>query len=131
MNEYWHFPASPFDREYELGVVDGDTIWFQLDLGFWMWYVQPLRLANVDTHEIHFVSHDSEEYQRGIKERDFVRNWMKKAVEEYDGHWPLTVITEKRDDRGKYGRILAHVRRNSDDEYLNDRILEEFDGVEY
>lgn len=131
----FEYHARCFPNRYEEGVVDGDTIWLHMDLGFWQRFIQPLRLAEIDTHEIHFVSHDSEEYERGVEERDFVREWIatarRKSPKGYDRHWPLHVITEKYSERGKYGRIVAYIQRKSDGEILNQRLLEEFDDVEY
>lgn len=117
--------------DYELGVVDGDTQWLQLDLGFYNWMVDTLRLEDVDTHEIHFVDHDSEEYKRGIEEREFVKEWLRTAAYNYDGRFPVQVGITTYDHTGKYGRTLGYIRRKCDGEILNDRLLEEFDDVAY
>lgn len=128
----WEFHARLFPTsDYPDGVVDGDTMWFELDLGFYIYHVQTLRLSGIDTHEISFVSHDSEEYERGIEERDWVSAWLKEGQANHDGDWPFTVITESYDASGKYGRLVCYVMRKSDGEILNERLLEEFDDVEY
>lgn len=129
----WEFQrAAPFSNEYRLGVVDGDTIYFKLDLGFYLRKVETIRLGNVDTHEIHFVDHDSEEYEKGIEERDFVQAWLQEGIANYDGMgWPFKVLTTDYDPTGKYGRTIGYIQRKSDKEILNERLLEEFDGIEY
>lgn len=130
----WEFQrARPFEAGYRLGVVDGDTIYFKLDLGFYIWHIEPVRLEGVDTHEIHGVSHDSEEYERGIDERDFVQAWLQEGVSNYEGSdtWPFRILTTAYDTLGKYGRTIGYVQRKYDSEVLNERLLEEFDGVEY
>jgi micrococcal nuclease len=101
-------------------VVDGDTQDVVVDLGFHMQRQIRLRLMDVDTHETYGVKHSSEEYRRGKRETEFVREWLP------NGEWPLLVRTDK---RGKYGRYLAEIERRSDGEILNDRLLSEFDGV--
>lgn len=128
----WEFHSRLHGTDrYPDGVVDGDTMWFQLDLGFYIWHVQNLRLGGVDTHEIHFVDKESEEYERGIEERDFVKAWFQEGRANYDGEWPFKVLTQKYDSSGKYGRLVAHVMRKYDGEILNERLLEEFDDIEY
>lgn len=129
----WSYHARLYPNVEE-GVVDGDTMALQLDLGFYIWYIQTLRLAEVDTHEIHFVSHDSEEYERGMEEFEFVKAWFKEGQANHSGpraNWPFEVITEKYDSDGKYGRMIAYVMRKSDGQILNEDLLEEFENVEY
>ena len=113
-------------------VVDGDTLDPTIDLGFGTirrGREARIRLLGVDTHEIHTVSDDSEEYQRGWREKQFVEHWLMKAREEHDGDFPLLLRTVKGDERGKYGRWLAEVYRLWDGECLNERLKEEFEGV--
>lgn len=132
----WEFHARLFPtKRYPSGVVDGDTMHFQLDLGFYMWFKRTLRLGEIDTHEISFVSHDSEEYERGMEEYNFVKAWFTEGEANYTSernqNWPFKVITKKYDSRGKYGRVVCFVQRKSDGEMLNERLLEEFDDVRY
>jgi len=91
--------------------------------------VERVRLLGVDTHEIHTVSEDSDEYQRGWREKQFVEHWLLKAREEHDGDFPLLIRTVKGDERGKYGRWLAEVYRLWDGECLNELLKEKFEGV--
>jgi len=106
-------------------VVDGDTMDVTVDLGFHITRRVRLRLAGVDTHETYGVDHNSEEYQRGKRETEWVRRWLQQAA---DGRqWPLLVRTEK---KGKYGRYLAEIERVTDGAVLNDDLRAEFEGVD-
>ena len=108
-------------------VVDGDTQDVVVDLGFHLTRQIRLRLLGVDTHETYGVDHDSEEYRRGTRETEFVREWLEAAAEAYDGEWPLIVRTEK---KGKYGRYLATIERRADGAVLNATLRREFDDVD-
>lgn len=109
-------------------VVDGDTFDVVFDPGFELTYEERVRLAGVDTREIHFVSHDSEEYKRGIIHKEFVEEWVR---EHQNGEeWPFVAETD-RDRRGKYGRYIADVKpRQESNEWLSDALLDSFDDVE-
>jgi micrococcal nuclease len=84
--------------------------------------VLTLRLAGVDTHETYGVDNESEEYQRGVRETEYVREWL---PSEGPGEWPLSVSIS---ERGKYGRYIATVTRG-DESVLNDDLRERFEGV--
>lgn len=113
-------------------VVDGDTLVMTIDLGFDISKVSvKVRLVDVDTHEIHFVSHDSTEYERGIEEAEFTDNWVQEAEDACDSEWPLLIDTLKDDNTGKYGRYLGYVYAKTKDRSLNSTLLDEFDGVTY
>lgn len=105
-----------------MDVVDGDTIDMTVDLGFRIHREIRLRLQGIDTHETYGVSHDSEEYQRGKEEAQFVEAWFETGTTD-DLEWPFTIRTEK---RGKFGRYLAEVERESDGAILNDDLITEF-----
>lgn len=107
-------------------VVDGDTIDVDVDLGFNMRRTIRLRLARVDTHETYGVSQHSAEYRRGVRETEFVRDWLPSIGSLEPPTWPIVVATEK---KGKYGRYLATVTRATDGAVLNDDLRETFDGV--
>jgi micrococcal nuclease len=106
-------------------VVDGDTIEVTVDLGFRIHRKIRLRLTGVDTHEIHGVDHDSEEYRRGKAQKEFVEEWLDDSTDE-NLEWPLFVRTEK---TGKYGRYLAEIERKFDGAVLNDALVDEFGDV--
>lgn len=86
-------------------VVDGDTIDFEVDLGFHVKKDVRVRLVGVNTPEIYSVKKDSEEYQEGMKAKQFVENWIKDN-EDKNGYVRLATLKSK---KGKYGRWLADV----------------------
>lgn len=106
----WEYRAE-VDR-----VVDGDTVDFTVDLGFNVQTKIRTRLLGVDTHETYGVSHDSEEYELGKRETEWVQEWFDEADS----------VTIKTQSTGKYGRWLATIQRE-DGECLNDRLVDEFD----
>jgi endonuclease YncB( thermonuclease family) len=112
-------------------VVDGDTLVLTIDLGFNISKQSvKVRLLNVDAHEIHFVSHGSLEYQKGMEEKQFVSDWLNKAQESTESDWPLLVDTVKGDNTGKYGRYLAYLYAEGMDQSLNSKLIEQFDKLE-
>lgn len=103
-------------------VVDGDTIDLRVDLGFKTYKRVRVRLLRVDTAEIYGVHEESDEYQRGIKHKHFVEDFLERS-----GEWPLKLITEE--ETGKYGRWLGDVRPFNG-EKLTDALIEEYPEVE-
>lgn len=125
MSSYTYPRATP------TRIIDADTLELTIDLGFYTHKPeQTIRLLDVNAHETWFVEHDSEEYRRGMEEKQFVSDWIEIAEQMWTGEWPLIVHTEK-DERGKYGRYLGYIERKFDGEELTERLLEEFDGIEY
>jgi len=102
--------------EYNAKVVrvyDGDTIWVDIDLGFGIWMKnQPVRLAYVDTPEVR-----GEEKAEGFIARDRVIQ----ILEDSDNKCTLKTIL----DRGKYGRILAHIFVENETRSINEILLAE------
>lgn len=107
-------------------VVDGDTQHYQLDQGFYDYTAEVVRLDGVDTHETRFVSHDSEEYERGKEQKRYVEAWLAEGQREWPGWWPFIIDCESFDPRGDYDRVLARVIRRSDEAVLNDDLLDEY-----
>lgn len=108
----------------DIRVIDGDTL--EADIKIWENIVMKninLRLADVDTHEISFVSEDSEEYKLGMEEKEFVENWVSNE--------DLYILTETPPEDGMYGRPIVRIYRESDNECLNNVLLNEFDNVTY
>lgn len=112
----WTYRARP-ER-----VIDGDTFILKVDLGFRIYTNAYIRLADVDTNEIYGVPKDSEEYQKGIEQKEFVENFMSE-----DGEWPIVVKTGR--DSGKYGRWLGHVY-DRDGRKLSDELINRWPEVE-
>lgn len=110
-------------------IIDGDTVDVEIDLGFDLVFRQRLRLFGVDTPELR-----GEERSRGIAARKFVVAWMDSAdflaTQEStptDADWPLVIRTIK-DQRGKYGRLLARLYRG-DGEELCQKLLDTGNAV--
>lgn len=116
-------------------VIDGDTLTCALDLGFGIYMIRHVRLLDVDTAEVHFVSHESDEYMRGMKHKEFTQEWVLSAMAEEDENepihdsWPFYVETDH-DQKGSYSRILGTVWADAHDTSLNQALLDEFDDVE-
>lgn len=112
-------------------VVDGDTLDLLCDLGFDTRISVRVRLADIDTHEIYGTDRESQEYQYGREEADFVESFISEAQSEWNATgWPLLVGTDE-DGTGKYGRYLATIKRRSDDRVLTAALLTEFPRLEY
>lgn len=113
----WRFPAR-VER-----VVDGDTLDIVTDLGFNTKKSVRVRLYGVNTNEIYGgVSKDSEEYQAGIEQKQFVEDWVD-ALPEME--WPLVAYTKQA--IGIYGRYTADLENTATGESLTVALHDEFD----
>jgi len=113
-----------FDWVYKAeldSVIDGDTYDMQVDLGFGTLKNIRVRLRGVDTAETYGVKKETDEYQRGSEQSDFVEQWFDDADQ-------LVVKTFK-DEKGKYGRYLADVV-NESGEHLSDAIVSTYPETE-
>lgn len=83
-------------------VIDGDTLaaWITLDFGVKL--EARLRLENVDAPEIHTSKHNTEEYARGIRAKEFVEQIFR---DQGPNFW-IEASTER---PGKYGRYIVNV----------------------
>lgn len=98
------------------GVVDGDTIDVDIDLGFNISYSQRVRLAGIDTPESR--TSDKAEKALGLESKEF----LKKAISQAS----LVVIkTEKPDSSEKYGRILGWVYLDNSPKSINEIMIDE------
>ena len=98
------------------GVVDGDTIDVDIDLGFNVSFSQRVRLAGIDTPESR--TKDKFEKSLGIEAKEYLKSKLKDAK--------LVVIkTEKPDSSEKYGRILGWLYVDGDTISINDRMIED------
>lgn len=97
-------------------IVDGDTIEFNVDLGFRIYSKIMVRLLGVDTPEVYGVKHDSDEYRRGKIATENTKNWI-------DQNGPVFLLTTEK-GTGKYGRWLGIVTPVNGGKTLNDVILE-------
>lgn len=123
----WTFQArpDPYSR-YEMGVYDGDTYHLEIDQGFRNHRTESVRAMHIDTAEIQHANSE-EERELAYEQRDYARQWLREAVDDHDGRWPLLIRTEQAE--GKYGRWIAEVYNRSG-ESLEAAIIDEF-GDDY
>ncbi len=100
-------------------VIDGDTIDVIIDLGFKMTTNQRIRFLDIDTDEIHSISHNSEEYKRGQLAKQFVEKRFSENNNE------LIVRTRKGRATGKYGRYLGDIVLADSPLTLNEELKKE------
>ncbi len=113
-------------QAYCTRVVDGDTIEVTLDLGFDLQYNAVLRIKHVDTFETYGVPTDTDRYELGVEQTEFVEDWIPERTD--DEPWPLVVRTK---EKGGFGRWLAEVKRKDEGDLLHEVLLENYDGIEY
>lgn len=121
--------SSYFFKAGIVEITDGDTVDAEIDLGFNTFVREGVRLKDIDTREIHFVSQDSEEYDRGIVHKEYVERWMKEAYANSDSNMPFVLYSHEY-DRGAYGRVLGDFYSPYHDEWLAVSLFNEFDDVE-
>jgi micrococcal nuclease len=98
------------------GVVDGDTIDVDIDLGFNVSFSQRVRLAGIDTPESR--TSDKAEKVLGLESKEYLKSKLKDAK--------LVVIkTEKPDSSEKYGRILGWLYVDGNTISVNDQMIED------
>lgn len=97
-------------------VIDGDTFDFEVDLGFHISNQIRVRLADIDTDEIHGVKKESDQYKRGQKQKRFSKDRLESADD--------IILKTYKDGTGKYGRYLAEVLVDGED--LKSLLIEEF-----
>ncbi len=98
------------------GVVDGDTIDVDIDLGFNVSFSQRVRLAGIDTPESR--TSDKAEKVLGLESKEYLKSKLKDAK--------LVVIkTEKPDSSEKYGRILGWLYVDGNTISINDQMIED------
>lgn len=98
------------------GVVDGDTIDVEIDLGFNVSYAQRVRLAGIDTPESRTT--DKFEKSLGLEAKEYLKSKLKDAK-------LIVIKTEKPDSSEKYGRILGWLYIDGDTVSVNDHMIED------
>ncbi len=89
--ELRHLAKTPYTYHAQLiEVIDGDTLWLDIDLGFQMFTKQKIRLARINSPEIDTAA--------GKKTKQYIQKKLSGAH--------LVIETRKRE---KYGRYLALV----------------------
>jgi micrococcal nuclease len=98
------------------GVVDGDTIDVDIDLGFNVSFSQRVRLAGIDTPE----SRTSDKFEKalGLESKEYLKYKLKDAK-------VVVIKTEKPDSSEKYGRILGWLYIDGDTVSINDHMIED------
>jgi len=87
--ELRHLAKTPYTYNAKLlDVIDGDTVWLDIDMGFQMFTKQKIRLARINAPEIDTAA--------GKKTKRFIQKKLQGSH--------LVIETRK---RGKYGRFLA------------------------
>jgi micrococcal nuclease len=97
------------------GVVDGDTIDVDIDLGFSISFSSRVRLAGIDTPESRTL--DKMEKALGLEAKAFLKNSIASAKS-------VVIKTEKMDSSEKYGRILGWVYLDGSDKSINEKMIE-------
>ena len=98
------------------GVVDGDTIDVDIDLGFSVSFSQRVRLAGIDTPESRTT--DKVEKALGLEAKEYLKSKVKDAKE-------IVIKTEKPDSSEKYGRILGWLYIDGNTVSINDQMIED------
>lgn len=98
------------------GVVDGDTIDVDIDLGFSVSFSQRVRLAGIDTPESRTT--DKMEKALGLEAKEYLKSKVKDAKE-------IIIKTEKPDSSEKYGRILGWLYIDGNTVSVNDQMIED------
>lgn len=95
-----------------LRVVDGDTLQISADCGFQICMTDFVRLNGVDTPELH-----GSDAIRGKAAKAFTEAWVAAGK-------TFFLISDKYDEREKYGRILGRIYRDADPVSLNVALVE-------
>jgi micrococcal nuclease len=97
-----------------LGVVDGDTIDVDIDLGFDISITKRVRLAGIDTPESR--TSDKAEKALGLEVKNLLKETLKKAT-------TVVIRTEKPDSSEKYGRVLGWLFIDGAEQSFNEAMI--------
>jgi micrococcal nuclease len=104
-------------------VVDGDTLDVVIDLGFDIHHKARVRLVGINTPESR--TKDLEEKALGMAAKHYVEDWCLGCGKD------VFIKTEK-DATGKYGRILARIYADENQQVcLNDQLIDAGHATEY
>ena len=103
-------------------VVDGDTVDFNIDLGFDVWIKKRVRLHHVDTPEKR--TRDLLEKVFGYVASDYVGIKLAKAKK-------IVIETTIKGSADKYGRVLGVIWIDDELSSLNDQLIEKRYAVKY
>lgn len=130
------FPDDPYIYDarpdiyskYQMGVIDGDTYDMFIDQGFNDFTRERIRPYHINTGEVFGVSHDSQEYQRGMVHKQFAIEWFREKIgSPFDVHvqnkWPLRIRTYHAP--AGWGRWMADIY-HKDGDSLSQALYHEF-----
>ena len=98
------------------GIVDGDTIDVDIDLGFDISLTKRVRMAGIDTPESRTL--DKFEKSLGLEAKEYLKKHMKDASN-------ILIKTELPDSSEKYGRILGWVYVDNATKSINEMMIED------
>ena len=96
------------------GVVDGDTIDVDIDLGFNIAYSQRVRLAGIDTPESRTTN--KMEKALGLEVKQRLKDILAKAS-------VVVIRTQKPDSTEKYGRVLGWLFVDGAEQSVNEALI--------
>ena len=96
------------------GVVDGDTIDVDIDLGFNISYSQRVRLAGIDTPESRTT--DKKEKALGLEVKQRLKDVLANAS-------VVVIRTQKPDSTEKYGRVLGWLFVDGAEKSVNEALI--------
>jgi len=96
------------------GVVDGDTIDVDIDLGFNISYSQRVRLAGIDTPESRTT--DKKEKALGLEVKQRLKDVLATAS-------VVVIRTQKPDSTEKYGRVLGWLFVDGAEKSVNEALI--------
>jgi len=96
------------------GVVDGDTIDVDIDLGFNISYSQRVRLAGIDTPESRTT--DKKEKVLGLEVKQRLKDILASAS-------IVVIRTQKPDSTEKYGRVLGWLFVDGAEKSVNEALI--------
>lgn len=102
-------------------VVDGDTVYLRVDLGFNISAIIDFRLYGINAPE------PREETAEAGKAATQHLSELITPAHEFD-EWPLRIRTHKRD---KYGRWLVEIYKGLSEESINERMVKDGFAKEY
>ena len=99
-----------------IGVIDGDTIDVDIDLGFDISLMKRVRMAGIDTPE----SRTSDKFEKslGLESKEYLKKHIKDAQ-------TIVIKTELPDSSEKYGRILGWVYIDGAEKSINETMIED------
>ncbi len=100
-------------------VVDGDTAYFRVDLGFEIAFTIDVRFLGIDTPEVYGTNASPE----GRAAWEYLQEMLPVGR--------LVILRTERDSTGKYGRYLAEIYLPGDEVSVNQKLIDAGHAVPY